>query len=367
MLRFYFFCRIDVSFNKKKMTIDKQLEFFVYYILPLLIFVFGLVGNGFCWFILRNQNDEIRIGSNFLYKCILIVDSVNLLSLLSIYSTNGFDKDLTAYSRLFCKMFTYLNFTLAPVSAMLLAFNSALKLFRVRKYEAALTLFRQERFQLFYFLLVLLANSLYYLPVLFIFDIHSNQDEVECGFVDSKGQTVISAMDFVNRVVIPLCLLSVCTVYLVNSVNNLKSDIKNRNFTERSENWLRIQVDSLGTLICLNINYMILNTPINTILLFTKIGLESITFSFTVYLHYVCFGVSFYVMFMSHPVFRKLTIQFLRSNRNEYEEAIERNWKSSNYKFIFVINIFNLYRFPFICRNFKNFYFSLEYMFNIIF
>jgi len=95
-------------------------EYFTYYIMAPFIFSIGLLGN-ICGIIVISKKNLEKIGPIHMYKYLFISDTVYLMFMPVNYFGYGFSYDLTIISKYICKLYWYLNYTIAPVSEWILS------------------------------------------------------------------------------------------------------------------------------------------------------------------------------------------------------------------------------------------------------
>lgn len=315
---------------------DRLKEFLVYYFMPPLILLSGLIGNSLGFYAFQNIR-LIKIGPRLIYKCLFIIDTLNLLNIIIMFLANGFSKDVTLHSNASCKTFMYLSYTLAPISPMLLIANSIMKLVSINKEcEKMFNFCKQRITQLLFIASLVSFNIIFYIPSLFYMELSSNSSDFilettsnECSFIDSRKQKILFAMDLFNRVIIPFTLLTICTISLIRKVVRLRKEIVNSVtiIENKNRNFYR-DFKSTFCLINLNVFYMLLNVPL-VAFLFTQISFESSAFSMSLNLYYLSYGINFYIIFITNSLFRKEFFSFLRKNessKNETEELSLPIW-----------------------------------------
>ena len=78
-----------ININKKEKMFINPLEIVVYYALPLIILIIGLVGNIFALIILKDKKLE-KIGPIFIYRMMFAIDTLFLLGILIFFFGKGF-------------------------------------------------------------------------------------------------------------------------------------------------------------------------------------------------------------------------------------------------------------------------------------
>jgi len=84
-----------------------KITLFVYYILPVLVFLFGLVGNFLALFMLAKRKELEKLGPKNMYMYLFSTDTLFLVQLIFNYiSFNWPDYDPTVMSIYVCKIYS---------------------------------------------------------------------------------------------------------------------------------------------------------------------------------------------------------------------------------------------------------------------
>ncbi len=98
-------------------------DYFSNYIFPPLILGFGLVGN-FLGFKVMKRPKMLEIGPRNIYKYLFIMDSIYLVEIIVTNLQLSYSIDITVLSKIACKLWNYLNYSLDAQSPMLLVYIS---------------------------------------------------------------------------------------------------------------------------------------------------------------------------------------------------------------------------------------------------
>jgi hypothetical protein len=96
---------------------SENIVLFVKYWFPVLIFLFGTIGNILGCIVIWSPK-LANIGPQITYKFLFITDTLYLMQIIATYLRFGFDINFTFVSDLACKFGNYLNFSLAVISPM---------------------------------------------------------------------------------------------------------------------------------------------------------------------------------------------------------------------------------------------------------
>ena len=138
----------------KNEHMKNEFEYFVDYVLPLLVLTLGCIGNTFGLIVLSKKNMK-KIGPLNMYKYMFIVDMVHLLITIR-FSLKGFGIHLSSISSLWCKSLSYFAYSMASTSPMILAYLSIERFLSI-KYPEIIFL-KRKRVQFVYFTVLICFN-----------------------------------------------------------------------------------------------------------------------------------------------------------------------------------------------------------------
>jgi hypothetical protein len=286
--------------------------YFVKYIFPLAILVFGLIGNTLGVIVLCKK-DLKKIGPRNIYIFLFLSDSFYLLQIIETYFSLTHKLNLASLSELSCKLWNYCNYTFATVSSYLIVYISLERCISMTR-PAWKFFLRKERHQLIWFILVTFACMLYYLPVgLYYKGFLSNDNEsftVTCDFVNTNAQMLISYMDLVIRAILPFFLMIICSVILIYSLFKSRLRVV-ENFLAEENQTFRRELRLAASSICLNIIYIATQLPIS-IVIFQAEYFSDLYFEFTFYLFYLSYAINFYIILATNSLFRSRFFNFFK-------------------------------------------------------
>jgi hypothetical protein len=286
-------------------------NYFVRYLMAPIILSIGLVGETIGLLILQRKNIK-NIGPKSMYRYLFIMDMSYLSLIIVNYLDYGFDYDLTITSKYFCKLYWYLNFVLGPISPYLLIYISIEKLISI-KYPTKKYFLRRKETQLIYFIGILAFNFVFYLPIAYVFkieyQIEDNITIINCNAPDYTFFAIINFMDLVNRLAIPIIIMTVNTYFMVNSIHRLRQRVSDH-FNVDNHNNFRQKIFILFSLVFMNISYVIFELPLSIIAFI--IILQGDIFYYFLYFGYFGYAYNSIIIIITDPSFRKELLSFIR-------------------------------------------------------
>ena len=286
------------------MSLSRNYQFFVYYLMGPLVFLTGMVGNIIAIIILSRRS-MTKLGPKNIYLYLFICDSIFLSFIIVNYFDFGYDYDLTVLSKYICKMYWYISYVIAPISPWLLIYISIDKVIAI-KYPSKRFFLRNKKNQFIYLIILIAFNSVFYLPIAYYFKIHDeNLNEtngtIYCDFVNSDMRQLINLMDTGNRIVLPFLLMTACSLRLLVSIIRMRIRIIN-NFGSNNHKRISRDIKIVFSLIFLNVVFILLNVPsaVSIYYSFSDFG-----FIVTSYIFYLTYGLNFYIIFLTNSVFRQ--------------------------------------------------------------
>lgn len=92
------------------------------------------------------------------------MDSIYLLTIIRYYLSESYDHDLTSISKVYCKIYYYISYSLSTISPMMLVFISAERIASI-KFPSKKYIFYTFKYQIIYFLAILAFNVVLYIQV----------------------------------------------------------------------------------------------------------------------------------------------------------------------------------------------------------
>ena len=198
------------------MSAFDDFQYFVKYIFPIGILIFGLLGNTLGIIVLYNK-DMKNIGPKRTYIYLFLSDSFFLLQIIVNYFQLAHNLYIGTLSDVSCKLWFYFNYSFGTISSYLIVYISLERCVSITR-PAWKFFLRNDKNQLIWFILVTIACMLYYLPSGLYYTIKLTDDEnptANCVFSDEHAQLLISYMDLVIRVIVPFFLMIICSVTFI--------------------------------------------------------------------------------------------------------------------------------------------------------
>ena len=117
---------------------------FVYYIFPMLIFIFGFVGNFLGIFMLAKRKELEKLGPKQIYMYLFSTDTLFLVQLIFTYISSGWPEyDPTLMSVYVCKIYMLISFASDTFSPYLIVYISVER-FVAFKYPSRKSIMRSK-------------------------------------------------------------------------------------------------------------------------------------------------------------------------------------------------------------------------------
>ena len=282
-----------------------MISYFVIHLMAPIVFIIGLVGNVVGFLVMLRKN-LAKIGPRIMYRFLLMMDIINLLSIIVVYLKSVFNIDLLIMSKYACKLYLYLSIWLGAIPPYILIYISIEKIVAT-KYPSRKYFLRKKETQIIYFLIILSFNSVYSLITLFVSDIisipienNSTTTMLICYTNDFVFFMTFIWMDIVNRVILPTILMILSSIIFLNSIWNLNHRIAHNFGTNHN---LRKKINRIISLIILNISYIIFPLPISIVANFYTPN--HIEFIASYYFKMIAYSINFYILLFTNSLFRK--------------------------------------------------------------
>ena len=285
-------------------------EYFSFYIFPIIILVFGLVGN-YLGFKTMQRPKMIEIGPRNTYKYLFISDTFYLALIIVTYLQFSFNIDLTILSNVICKLWFYIVYSFDSQSSMLLVYISIDRYVSI-KIPSIRYFMRKRNNQLIFYIFKLMFDFIYYLPVVYNFTLIRTNETLICTFKDQYSQQLIFYMDLANLLIFPSILILIFSILLGIEVIKSRNRILDNFLKEENECFFKNLSFTISSIV-LNIIYLLLVIPF-AIYSFLPNYAEINGFIFSYYLFYLTFSINFYILFISNSFFRKESILFLKGS-----------------------------------------------------
>jgi hypothetical protein len=282
---------------------ESDFEWFVLYVLPLLILCFGLIGNTMGIIVLARKK-MIEIGPLNTYRYIFIFDSIYILTLIIYYLKYAFSIDIIFSYNFSCKIFFYFICSLSPISSLLLIYILIERYLSI-SYPVESNVLNKNKIQSTYLIIIIILNLLYFLPVPYYYRSELNVNsaiinDYACSS-DSNGKHIISIQSFISKTLLPLFLIILFSIILIYKIIKSKSRIATF-YSDREKLIFKKDVK----LSIISIFFNLIQFSFFLPLLFTHIKSDEKNFSlvFTLYIFYFSYAFNFYFLLASNSLFR---------------------------------------------------------------
>jgi hypothetical protein len=213
----------------------------------------------------------------------------------------SFNFDSTVLSSIGCKIYNFFSYGLDALSSWCLVYISIEKFISVA-YPHKRFVFKKNKNQIIFCILLGLFNILYHLNVPFSFDVILNDDNSSsCEFINNS-RLLINNMDLVNCVLAPFLFMIIFSILLIIVIFKTRSRVRLNNSAREIER-LKRDVKFSISLLLINLLFILLNLPF---LIFIIIGYHD-DYDLFVILSYICFisyAINFYIILFTNSLFR---------------------------------------------------------------
>jgi hypothetical protein len=292
---------------------DNNFEYFVHFIFPVIILVFGLLGNLFGLKV-STRNKLIKIGPLKIYQYLFLIDSIYFIALINNYLAYSYSIGFSLISSFSCKIFRYLSYVFSPVSSMLLIYILIERYLSV-KYPVESNMLQIKKIQYIYIISIIILNFIYFLPTFFYYDIRF----IDLALSNSTTKTIICKIDddnevpfylfFTSRIIIPFFFIFIFTILLIFKVIQIRNNILT--FYSKSE-IEKFRKDVYSAVISILANFIIVafNLPIS-IIFFINGNYNNTVYMLSLNIFYLSYSFNFYFFILTNSLFRKEFIQML--------------------------------------------------------
>ena len=308
-------------------------HYFVYYVLPIIIFTLGLFGNIIGFIVLIKRKKLLSNGTRKMYIYLFIIDTIYLIGLLIDYIEISLGYTLSAYSNLTCKLSTFLKYSLANISPMILVYISIERYIDI-KYPIQRFILQKNKIQIIYLLIIICLNIVYYMPFsLFINqnNNHNNNEIITCGFNDtlSHFDSILSYFDMFNRVLMPFILMLLSSILLVSTIYKSRKRVI-QNYNKMDNKIFKKDLKLAFTSLILNFFYVLLNLPIS---INDIINFNDPAYFLSLYSFYASYSDNFYLLLFSNFIFRQEFYNLFKNS--EYITTTNNNNNNNNNTYIY--------------------------------
>ncbi len=287
-------------------------DYFFKMIFAPLVIIFGLYGNLMGLVVLTHEKIR-KIGPTYIYRFLFIVDTFCLAQCLVVYMKFAYKIDLSImYGFITCKLMYFIGYVLDAISPYLLVYIS------IEKYVAIIyshkrSILNSEKNQLIFLTALIIFNGFLYAEVPVYFQVfkkdlnltlESNQTSSTymCYFVRYSDQLISAAIDILNRLCVPLVLMTVFSTLLISAIFKSRRRISNlSNPNKQLKRDVRFAITSFS----MNWLFFILNLPISLAFIFPVIMDVNTLFVSTYYIYFISYAINFYIMIATNSLFRK--------------------------------------------------------------
>jgi len=292
---------------------DNNFEYFVHFIFPVIILVFGLLGN-LLGLKVSTRNKLIKIGPLKIYQYLFLIDSIYFIALINNYLAYSYSIGFSLISSFSCKIFRYLSYVFSPVSSMLLIYILIERYLSV-KYPVESNMLQIKKIQYIYIISIIILNFIYFLPTFFYYDIRF----IDLALSNSTTKTIICKIDddnevpfylfFTSRIIIPSFFIFIFTILLIFKVIQIRNNILT--FYSKSE-IEKFRKDVYSAVISILANFIIVafNLPIS-IIFFINGNYNNTVYMLSLNIFYLSYSFNFYFFILTNSLFRKEFIQML--------------------------------------------------------
>jgi hypothetical protein len=282
---------------------------FFFYIFPPLVLILGLFGNIFGYYLLKRPKMS-EIGPRNTYKFLFALDTINLIQIIVNYLQFSFKTDITIISNVSCRLWVFINYSLATPSSMCLVYISIDRYISI-KLPAKRYFLRKRNNQFIFITFIIVFNLIYYLPVVYSFSIFSTANTTLCNFNDDFSQSLVSYMDLAIRVCLPAFLITAFSILL--GIEIIKSQRRIlANFQKEENQYYFNEIRMALSSIWMNIIYVSLQLPVSIYSFVPEYYLLD-SYMVAYYLYYLSYGINFYAMLFFNSLFNSELISFLKT------------------------------------------------------
>ncbi len=290
------------------------MNIFLRYILAILIFFIGFIGNSTGLIVF------IRISSKtFPTRIIFIIYAfINLsclfYTIIKFLIRNILSVLLYDLSISFCKLGYFLDFFLLSVANYILAFISMERFLSIR-FSKLKTL--KKRFNQFIFIFIIIAyNFLLYSPTIYFASFVNKTNSSACDYIKKEYDNLMSLMDLINSSLMPFLIMFMFSGLLIQTV--LKSRLRLLNLAnQRDRIKLRKDIQLSVSLVVFNLAFLLLNAP-HTIYHLVSTNANTDLHDTVKYISSISFCIDFYILFVLNSIFRKNVISIFHFVRNVF-------------------------------------------------
>jgi len=303
---------------------SNSLDIFVYYLMAPIIFTLGLTGNILGFKVLERKKME-QIGPLFIYRCMFVIDTMFLMSIFIFYFDKAFSLSFFLISDLCCKLFFFMANSVKVYCPMILIYIS-MDRFISLKYYSKRKLFKQKKYQLLYLIGFVSFNFVYYMPVLFYYEINVDSQNISVCTYAGASSIFVVYMDLVFSYLAFLVILTFSFLLIHKIFASRKRISSNQqsvpaNAMKNHKKDIRLAVTSIS----LNLFYLLLYSPMMIVYYFFP-DIYVRTYAALMYVFFTISASDFYILVLTNRLFRNEFIGFVRNE----SQAPNNNYNYNN-------------------------------------
>ena len=271
----------------------------------------GLIGNILAIIILSRKRFENSIFSTY-FRILTLFNLLTILGRTDFLLTTNQVISIRNLSSTVCKLYKFIVYIFPATSkwiTMLISIDRFLSIVKPSRF-----LIRKEvKYQFFACFLSFFVNLLFYIPVIFKFDIirSSNQTVENCLPTD---KILVNLLDIIWSTTFPFIIMLLCTIFTLSYIFKSRRNATNSSRSSNNQKSKDIRFAIIS--IYLNISFLILNLPQNIYLIFfysdrIEIITDKIIYIILSIFLYSYYGEIFYASLIINSIFRKEFISFI--------------------------------------------------------
>jgi hypothetical protein len=301
-----------------------NLDTFSANILAPIIIILGQFGNLFGLIVISRKKLK-KIGPQITYIAMFIFDWISFILIFQPYLFYSFNKDITLFSFLACKLYWYFTYAFATISPMLNVYIS-IERFISLAYPTRKYILLKDKFQLAYIIALTLFNLGVYMPIGIYFDLVDESNQTVCNFVDHFWLVTYGYLDLINRVIIPSLLMIIFSLLIIRTIFKSRNRVSNNGHVNRT---FKKDVRFALLSILLNIFYILFSLPVSILYLFSNYWLNPLYIFFS-FLYYIAYSANFYLIFSVNSLLRQEFYSLFISSKIQQQQQQQQDVNRTN-------------------------------------
>jgi hypothetical protein len=236
----------------------------------------------------------------------------------------GFNFDPIIISNIGCQIYDFFNYALDALSPWCLVYISVEKFISIA-YPGKRLIFKKERNQIIFFIILCLFNFIYHLNIPFSVEIETINNLTLCFFNSYENQIIISNMDLFNYILIPFFLMILFSFLLIRSIFKARRRVDINN-SDREHKRLRQDIKVSLSLLLMNLIFILLNLPLTIGLLLPTSYYNLDLYVLLSYIFNISSAINFYLILLTNSLFRQefySLFKIIKKNNNQQIHVIE--------------------------------------------